>query len=47
MQKCQLFAVQKIWREIQSGIVAIEVFLEVTIYVLHTVDMVKQKKIEN
>ena len=37
MQKCQLFVVQKNWREIQSGLEAIEVFLEVTIYVLHTV----------
>ena len=37
MQKCQLFIVQKFWREIQSGLEAIEVFLEVMIYVLHTV----------
>ena len=37
MQKCQLFVVQKFWREIQSGLEAIEVFLVVTIYVLHTV----------
>ena len=44
MQKCQLFFVQKIWREIQSGLEAIEVFLEVTIYVLHTVHLEDMKK---
>ena len=37
-QKCQLFVVQKFWQEIQSGLEAIEVFLEVTIYFLHTVE---------
>ena len=37
MQKCQLFVVQKFWHEIQSCLEAFEIFLEVTIYVLHTV----------
>ena len=37
MQKCQLFVMLNFWREVQSGLEAIEVFLEVMIYVLHTV----------
>ena len=36
---------KKFWRKIQSGLEAIEVFLEVTIYVLHTVAFLKLENV--
>ena len=48
MQKCHFFCcAKKFWRKIQSGLEAIEIFLEVTIYVLHTVVTVSYGKIKS